>query len=116
MTGTELKKLLYKTGLQQKEIAALLGMSQANFAAVFTVKDIKTGLIEQLCKVLDLDLHFFYSNTEFLKPQQIIMTQEPKETITHLQESERKEYLAIISNLQKQNQQLTDIIDRLSSG
>lgn len=64
MTGLELKKILARTGRQQKDIAALLGMSHQNFSAMLAAADVRTGLIERLCDVLQLHPSFFYGGSD----------------------------------------------------
>lgn len=49
MTGAELKSILARNGLQQKDIADMLNMSKQNISAALKVKDVRTGLLEQLC-------------------------------------------------------------------
>lgn len=65
MTGEELKKVLTQHGLMLKDVAALLGMSQQNFSSALKVADIKTGLLEELCRVLDKKIDFFYHGTNY---------------------------------------------------
>lgn len=65
MTGQNLKNILTSNGLQQKEIADKLCMSQQNFAAALKVQDVKTGFLEQLCDVLCVNMAFFYANTRY---------------------------------------------------
>lgn len=65
MTGQNLKNILAANGLQQKEIADKLCMSQQNFAAALKVQDVKTGFLEQLCDVLCVNMAFFYANTHY---------------------------------------------------
>ena len=60
MTGVQLKSILFKTGLTQIELAEKMGMSQQNFNKALMVKDIKTGLLERLCEVLNVKMSFFY--------------------------------------------------------
>ena len=49
MTGDELKNILAENGLQQKDIADMLNTSKQNISAALMVKDVRTGLLEQLC-------------------------------------------------------------------
>ena len=65
MTGEELKTILVRNGLQQKDIAEKLEMSQQNFAASLKVRDIKTGFLEQICDVLNVPISFFYNGTKY---------------------------------------------------
>lgn len=60
MTGEQLKRILYTAGIPQTELAKKLGTSQQNLYAVLKSQDIKTGLLERLCEVLDVKMSFFY--------------------------------------------------------
>lgn len=65
MTGEELKNILVRNGLQQKDIAEKLSMSQQNFGASLKVRDIKTGFLEQICDALNVSMDFFYHGTKY---------------------------------------------------
>lgn len=79
MTGEHLKERLIRGGYQLKDVADLLGMSQQNFSKGLKVNDIKTGLIEKMCQVLNKKMDFFYSGTEYAsgvveaKPEMVYM-------------------------------------------
>lgn len=60
MTGEQLKVRLTKEGLQLKDVAHLLSMSQQNFSALLKVKDVKSGTIEKIAEALGKDMTFFY--------------------------------------------------------
>ncbi len=60
MTGEQLKHILYVAGIPQTELAKKLGTSQQNLYALLKSQDIKTGLLERLCEVLDVKMSFFY--------------------------------------------------------
>lgn len=62
MTGEELKKKLKETGVTQAEIARMLGTIPETIGQKFEAKDIKTGFLEDLCRVLGKDMSFFYSS------------------------------------------------------
>lgn len=70
MSGEELRAILKKTGVGITDIAKMLGVPQQNLSQALNAKDVKTGLIESLSKVLNQPLSFFYENVEY-KPQKI---------------------------------------------
>lgn len=61
MSGEELKKKLKGEGISQIEIARLLGVSQQSVNQSLDAKDIKSGFLEDLCRVLGKDMSFFYN-------------------------------------------------------
>lgn len=65
MTGEQLKERLIRSGYQLKDVAELLEMSQQNFSKGLKVADVKTGLVEKICQVLNKKIDFFYVDTEF---------------------------------------------------
>ena len=60
MSGEELKKKLNETGCSLSRISQLLGKTPQQLDQALNAKDVKTGLVEELCKVLNLDISFFY--------------------------------------------------------
>ena len=62
MSGEQLKNILSDLGYANiSELARLLGMKSAqNLHAAFTAQDVKSGLIEDIAKVLGLDVYAFY--------------------------------------------------------
>ena len=59
MSGEELRAILKKTGVGITDIAKMLGVPQQNLSQALNAKDVKTGLIESLSKVLNQPLSFF---------------------------------------------------------
>ena len=62
MTGEKLREILLAKGFVLKDIAVRLGTSQQNFIQVMKAQDVKTGLVEKLCKILDLSISDFYQD------------------------------------------------------
>jgi len=62
MTGDELKKKIKETGVTQAEIARRLNVIPEVVGQKFEAKDIKTGFLEDLCRVLNKDMSFFYGD------------------------------------------------------
>ncbi len=60
MTGQELKERIRTKGMSESEIARRLNMSQQGFNRIMRIDDVKTSLLEKLCKVFDVDMSFFY--------------------------------------------------------
>ena len=60
MSGEELKKKLKDAGYTQAEVARRLGVVPQSIIQTLEAKDIKTGFLEDLCRVLDKDMSFFY--------------------------------------------------------
>ena len=56
MTGEELRKKLSDLGVQQKDIADKLGLTRQNFSQMLAVKDVKSGLLEKICSLLDMTM------------------------------------------------------------
>lgn len=65
MTGEDLKMKLYHTGVQFKDLANKLDMTQQNFSKSLKVSDIKTGFLEKLCDALGVKIDFFYTGTSY---------------------------------------------------
>ena len=67
MSGEELKNILLRHGYTLTEVAKLLGSPQQNFSQTLNkTSDIKSGLLENLCLKLHVDMSFFYKGTPFL--------------------------------------------------
>ena len=62
MKGEEVKIKLKKAGVSITEIASLLGVSRQSLSQALSVKDVKTGLIEDLSKALNVPLSYFYDD------------------------------------------------------
>lgn len=164
MTGTELKNILTKNGLQQKDVAEKIGMSQQNFAASLKVQDIKSGFLELLCDTLNVTLDFFYHDTKYSPSSVVQVTasgtqsiatnsgdvtvgaqnensghigtqnnysypdaQQKQDNVTTLTETvstltreletsqqQKSHLIEVVATSQKQIQQLTNMIDRLT--
>lgn len=160
MTGEILKSILFRNGIQLKDVAEKLEMSQQNFSNALKVADIKTGLLEKLCDVLDVTLEFFYHDTKYSSSSIVQVTasgdqsiatnsgdvtfggqndnnghigvqnkntQDKKDNVTTLTETvstltkeldtsqqQKSHLIEVVATSQKQIQQMTDIIDRLT--
>ena len=60
MTGEELKNRLKGAHCSITDLARKLGMTQPNLSQALSAKDVKTGLVEDLARVLNLPIGFFF--------------------------------------------------------
>lgn len=60
MSGEELNKKLKNAGIVLADVARQLGVPPQSINQTLNAKDIKSGFIEDLCRVLDKDISFFY--------------------------------------------------------
>ena len=101
MTGEELKKKLKGERYSITDLADKLGMTRPNLSQALSVKDVKTGLVEDLARVLNLPVSFFFgedtncnnatangdSSVAAINSSVIMENSEVlKERITHLEE------------------------------
>lgn len=75
MSGKELRELLASKGILQKDIARQLNMTPGGFSQQLRAKDIKTGLLESICKVLNVKMDC----TEYLERYELIKQSDLKE-------------------------------------
>lgn len=60
MTGEELKNRLKGARYSITDLAEKLGMTRPNLSQALSAKDVKTGLVEELAKVLNLPISYFF--------------------------------------------------------
>lgn len=60
MTGEQLKSKLDALGISQAEAARRMGVSSQSFNQFLEAKDVKTGLLENLCEAFNLNMGVFY--------------------------------------------------------
>lgn len=60
MTGEQLKSKLEALGISQAEAARRLGVIPQSFNQFLEAKDVKTGLLENLCEAFGLNMGAFY--------------------------------------------------------
>lgn len=66
MTGKQLKDILYRTGISFTEISKRLGITPQGLNNNLLVNDVKTGLLERICDVLDMDITDFIPSKKYL--------------------------------------------------
>lgn len=104
MTGEELRRKLKETGISQAEIARRLGTIPETIGQKFEAKDIKTGFLEDLCKVLEVNMSFFYGGDSSQVSDEL---EKAKTTIKHLYEA--------VEQLQEDNSRLKSEIIHLQN-
>lgn len=60
MTGEQLKNKLNVLGISQAEASRRLGVSSQSLNQSLEAKDVKTGLLENLCEAFNLNMGAFY--------------------------------------------------------
>lgn len=60
MSGEELKSIITTVDIPQAQIAEMLGIFPQSFHTLLKSKDVKSGMIENLCRILNKDITFFY--------------------------------------------------------
>lgn len=60
MSGEELDKKLKDAGYVLADVARLLGVPPQSINQTLNAKDVKSGFLEDLCRVLKKDISFFY--------------------------------------------------------
>ena len=66
MSGEQVKQKLIQGGVKISDLHTLLETSPQNVSRGLSVADVKTGFLEKLCSVLNVDMSFFYEGTEYL--------------------------------------------------
>lgn len=98
MSGEELKKKLKSAGISQAEIARRLGVVPQSVIQTLEAKDIKSGFIEDLCRVLGKNMSFFYGETS--------VSQDHNKEIKSLKEQ--------VLSLQEENSKLKNELTRMN--
>lgn len=87
MSGEDLKKKMESAGISQAEIARRLGVIPQSVGQSLSAKDVKSGFLEDLCRVFDMDISFFYSGESSAKSRDV---EELKDYISHLQKENQE--------------------------
>lgn len=89
MQGSEIKKKLLEAGFVLAKVAVSMGESPQNFDILLRAKDVKSGTIERICKVINKSIDFFYSGNEYKYLLPEVKTQDNLDTVS-LQTYEKK--------------------------
>ena len=60
MKGETLKSTLKGYGISNKELAKIMGLSEANLSQMLSKDDVRTGLVERISEVTGIPLAIFY--------------------------------------------------------
>ena len=101
MSGEQLNKMLKDSGYVLADIARMLGITPQALNQLLNAKDVKTGLLEDLCRVLGKDMSFFYETNEESVPEGYSVADDFRDGV--------KDML----HLQKRNRQLLEENERL---
>lgn len=66
MNGNELRNILAAKGIIHKDLAEKMGITQSYFSQLLRAQDIRTGLLEKICDILNVQMDFFYGDTKYL--------------------------------------------------
>lgn len=64
MSGEQVKAKLQELGIPLNKIAEKLGVVPQSLNQTLNAQDVKTGFIEDLCRVLNVSYSFFYSDDD----------------------------------------------------
>lgn len=108
MTGEQLKKKLLDMGIQQKDMADKLGMTRQNFSQALGAKDIKTGLLENICSALDITIADMYGLS-------ITLDEKAKENKTDDIRMSRESFDRLMATLDRQSRQIEELREKTSN-
>ena len=112
MSGEELKKKLVDTGISLTKISGMLGKTPQQLDQALNAKDVKTGFVEDLCRVLNVDISFFYGEGD--KIVAVDNSTAFKGNGNTVGASEDK-YLALLSKKDEQIDRLITIIEKMNA-
>ena len=108
MTGEALRKKLLDMGIQQKELADKLGMTRQNFSQALGAKDIKSGLLENICSVLGITMADMYGLT-------ITLDDSVQNNKTDDVRMSRESFDRLMSTLDRQSRLIDELREKASS-
>lgn len=123
MTGKALKDKLYHTGISLTEIAARLNMTPQGLNTIFHVGDIKTGFVERICDVLDMDITDFIPSKKMLAniensvlgDDNINVNNNTDATLLRIMERQSEQITTAQQQTTTAQQQITDLISILKN-
>lgn len=89
MSGEELKSKLESVGVSQAKIAEMIGVFPQSFNKTLQSDDVRSGLLEDLCRVLDKDISFFYGGETSAVEEKVELEKLRKENAELKNELER---------------------------
>ena len=65
MHGINLKKGINEKGVPLSELSKSLGITPQALNSILKANDVRSGTIEKICDVLDVDINYFYKGTKY---------------------------------------------------
>ena len=115
MSGEELKSIIANVEMPQAQIAEKLGIFPQSFHTLLKSKDVKSGVIENLCRILDKDIAFFYpayAHTRSNAPVNVLPERDNTQYVRILEE-QKAELQRQIQELQRDKEDLRAYIRML---
>lgn len=107
MTGEQLDKKLKDSGYVLADVARLLNVPPQSLNQTLNAKDIKSGFLEDLCRVLGKDMSFFYESNEESVPEGYSVADNFKDGVKDMLHLQKR-----IGQLLEENQRLRDELSR----
>ncbi|MGN1230169.1 MAG: helix-turn-helix domain-containing protein [Prevotella sp.] len=67
MNGINLKNGILRKGISLSDLSKSLGITPQALNSILKANDVRSGTIEKLCDVLNVDICYFYEGTKYLK-------------------------------------------------
>lgn len=123
MTGKQLKDILYRTGISFTEISKRLGITPQGLNNNLLVNDVKTGLLERICDVLDMDITDFIPSKKMLAniensvlgDDNINVSNNTDATLLRIMERQSEQITTAQQQTTTAQQQITDLISILKN-
>lgn len=123
MTGEKIKKIIIQEGYSITDIAKKLGISQQNLSSKLGTDSVKTGILEEICAVMNMKINDFYIDTPYgVKTTETIEGDNATEIIKRLldkleqKEKEIENILKEKENLKEENRNLRNQIGDMQCG
>jgi len=107
MTGEQLNKKLKDSGYVLADVARLLNVPPQSLNQTLNAKDIKTGFLEELCRVLNKDMSFFYETNDDSMPEGYTVADDFRDGVKDLLHLQKRNLQLI-----EENQRLRDELSR----
>ena len=107
MKGVEVKKVLTGAGVTQRDLAEKLDTTPQNVNNLLSKEDVRTGFLEDICRVTGLPMSSFYPESIW---GYFVNSPSASNQVTNLPES----FVQLLAKKDEQIDRLLAIIDKLS--
>lgn len=117
MSGAELKGKLENGGYTITEAATSMGKKRQDLSQILnTVSDVKTGLIEDLCRGLNINMFFFYGGSKYLPVSNISSDEQmvPKFMYEELKREMKEEHERMQTEIYEYRDTIKDLQHQIS--